>query len=119
MSEESAEKISGKSTVGLVIFGPILGMFYVCLLPLIALMTLLVALPELASAKKTDITQNSGMCMGCHSSQEFTKTFRNKEKMSVFVNEKDFKGSVHRFLSCTDCHGKISPDTHPGNSAMY
>jgi predicted CXXCH cytochrome family protein len=119
MSGESTEKISGKGTVGLVIFGPILGMFYVCLLPLIALMTLLVALPELASAKKTDILENSAVCMGCHSSHDFTKTFRNKEKMTVFVNENDFKSSVHRFLSCTDCHGKISLDTHPGNSGMY
>jgi hypothetical protein len=119
MSEESAGKLSGKGTLGLVIFGPILGMFYVCLLPLIALMTLLVALPGLASAKKADLPESSAICMGCHSSPDFTKTFKNKEKMSLFVNEKDFKGSVHSFLGCTDCHGKISPDTHPGSSGVY
>ena len=119
MSEEKAEKISGKGTLGLVVFGPILGMLYVCLLPLIALMTLLLALPELASAKKTDILENSSMCMGCHSSPDFTKTFKNKEKMSVFVNEKDFKSTVHRFLSCTDCHQGISLDNHPGSAEAY
>ncbi|HSB30933.1 MAG TPA: multiheme c-type cytochrome [Candidatus Sulfobium mesophilum] len=119
MSEESAEKISGKGTLGLVIFGPILGLLYVCLLPLIALMTLMLALPELASAKKTDILENSSACMSCHSSQEFTKTFRNKEKMSVFVSAKDFKSSVHRFLSCSDCHMNISLESHPGSAAAY
>src|SRR5512139_1013085 len=119
MSEESAEKISGKGTLGLVIFGPILGLLYVSLLPLIALMTLMLALPELASAKKTDILENSSACMSCHSSQEFTKTFRNKEKMSVFVNAKDFKSSVHRFLSCSDCHMNISLESHPGSAAAY
>lgn len=119
MSEEKAEKISGKGTLGLVIFGPILGMLYVCLLPLIALMTLLLALPELASAKKTDILENSSMCMGCHSSPDFTKTFKSKEKMSVLVNEKDFKSTVHRFLSCTDCHQSISLDNHPGSADAY
>jgi predicted CXXCH cytochrome family protein len=119
MSEESAEKISGKGTIGLVIFGPILGMLYVCLLPLIALMTLLLALPELAAAKKTDILENSSMCMGCHSSKDFTKTFKSKEKMSVFVNENDFKSTVHRFLSCTDCHMNISMDSHPGSADAY
>ncbi len=75
--------------------------------------------PGPSGAVKIPVLENAGACMGCHSSREFTKTFRNKEKMSVFVDAKDFRNSVHRSLSCTDCHGKISLDKHPGNSGIY
>lgn len=114
MSEESFNTKTGKGTLGLILLGPIFGIMYVCLLPLIALLTLLFALPEYAIAKKADILENSGMCMACHSSKELTKIFKNKEKMSVYVKEDDFNKTVHGFLSCTDCHPKISMETHPG-----
>ncbi len=114
---EDTEHKAGKGALGLVILGPLFGLLYVCFLPLIALMTLLLALPELAVAKKAEIVDNAGACMSCHSSREFSKTFKNKEKMSVFVNADDFKGTVHAFLSCTDCHQKVSLNAHPGRSS--
>jgi len=114
MFDESAEIKAGKSTLGFVLLGPLFGLIYVLLLPLIALLTLLLALPEFATAKKPDIIENAGMCMACHSSEGMTKVFRNKDKLSVFVNEADFKGTVHSFLSCTDCHQTVSLDSHPG-----
>ncbi len=114
---EDTEHKAGKGTLGIVILGPLFGLLYVCFLPLIALMTLLLALPELAVAKKAEIVDNSGACMTCHSSREFSKTFKNREKMSVFVNADDFKGTVHAFLNCTDCHQKVSLSAHPGRSS--
>lgn len=116
MSEKWFEEKAEKNTLGLVLLGPIFGMLYVCLLPLIAVMTLLLALPEYASAKKAEILDNSRMCMTCHTSKGIAKIFRNKEKMSVFVRADDFRSTVHGMLKCTDCHSKISMETHPGRS---
>ncbi len=118
MFEESAENRAGKGTWGLILLGPLFGLLYVCLLPLIGLLTLLLALPEYATAKKVDILENAGACMACHASQGMTKIFRNNEKLSVYVSQGDFKTTVHRSLNCTDCHQKISLESHPG-SGVY
>jgi len=114
MFEESSENRAGKGTWGFIVLGPIFGMLYVCLLPLIGLMTLLLALPEYATAKKPDILEKGGMCMSCHASQGMTKVFKNNEKLSVTVRPGDFKVTVHSSLNCTDCHQKISLESHPG-----
>lgn len=116
MFEENGHT-AGKGNLGMLILGPLFGLFYVCLLPLIALMTLLLALPELASAKKADVIESGSACMSCHSSRGFSKTLGNGEKMSVHVNADDFKGSVHASLRCTDCHAKVSLNAHPGRSS--
>lgn len=113
MFKESEEIGTGKGTL-LVVLGPIFGILYVALLPLIAMMTLLLALPGYASAKKASIVDNSPMCMTCHSSAKLTKVFKNNEKLSVFVKADDFRNTPHSSLSCTDCHKKISMATHPG-----
>lgn len=114
MFERYFERNDKKSMLGLVILGPVFGLLYVFLLPVIGVMTLLLALPEYASAKKVPVVDSAGQCMACHSSHEFTAKFRNGERLSVFVDEKDFTTSVHRLLKCTDCHKKISLDAHPG-----
>jgi mono/diheme cytochrome c family protein/Fe2+ or Zn2+ uptake regulation protein len=113
MFDDATEYNAVKGTL-YVVLGPIFGMLYVFLLPLIALLTLLVALPGLANAKKAAIVENAPMCMSCHSSQGLVKVFKNKEKLSVFVNAPDFRNTAHSFLNCTDCHKKISMATHPG-----
>lgn len=115
MFEETAESNAGKGTL-LVVLGPIFGILYVVLLPIIGLMTLLLALPEYANAKKPPVLESADMCMACHSTRDMAKIFRNNEKLSVFVNEDDFKSTVHGFLSCTDCHQKISMESHPGRA---
>jgi hypothetical protein len=113
MFDDTAEQISGKKAL-LVFLGPVFGMLYIALLPLIAFMTLLVALPEIAQAKKTAIVENAPMCMTCHSSHGLVKVFKNSEKLSVIVKASDFTGSVHNMLNCTDCHQNISMASHPG-----
>lgn len=114
MTKKSHENNGEQGTLGLLILGPVFGMIYVVLLPLIGLLTLILALPGYANAKKAPVLESAGMCMTCHSSKGISKVFRNNERMSVFVKADDFKGSVHSSLSCTDCHRKISMATHPG-----
>jgi len=119
MFETNLEKDPEKGTLGLVLLGPIFGMLYIFFLPIIGIMTLLLAIPEYASAKKAPVIESGEVCMGCHSMKGVDKVFKNKEKVSVFVNADDFKDTVHGFLSCDSCHTKISLDTHPGTASVF
>jgi len=78
------------------------------------IISLILAIPASAGAKKLPLFENAGACMGCHSSREADKVFKDKERISVFVSENDFKNTVHGALNCTDCHPKVSLETHPG-----
>ena len=51
-------------------------------------------------------------CLECHSDQELTTT-REGEDVSLFVDEKILKETVHGELECEDCHGDISEIPHP------
>jgi len=117
--EKNLGKNPEKGTLGLVLLGPIFGMLYIFFLPIIGIMTLLLALPEYANAKKAPIIESAEVCMGCHSMKGVDKVFRNKEKVSVFVNAEDFRKTVHGSLSCDSCHTKISLETHPGTASVF
>ena len=51
-------------------------------------------------------------CMTCHS-QNLTKTFKNGERISVKVDTRVLKNSVHKDLNCSDCHTGFSRTQHP------
>ncbi|GAB4483406.1 MAG: cytochrome c3 family protein [Thermodesulfovibrionales bacterium] len=116
MFEHSCESNDGKGRIGFMVLGPLFGLLYVILLPIIGVMTVLLALPEIASAKKSPAPNTSGMCVTCHTSKGVVKTFSNREKMSVAVNLAELRGSVHASLGCNDCHQKISMSSHPGRT---
>ena len=119
MFEKNLEKSLERGATGFVLLGPIFGLLYIFLLPIIGITTLLLALPEYARAKKAPIIENAEICMGCHSMKGVDKVFRNREKVSVFVKAEDFKDTVHGFLSCDSCHTKISLETHPGTANVF
>jgi predicted CXXCH cytochrome family protein len=119
MFRRKLEKYPDKGTLGLVLFGPIFGLLYILFLPIIGIMTLLLALPELASAKKTPLMESAEVCMGCHSVRSMEKKFRNKEKLNLFVDLGEFSGTVHSSMTCDSCHTGISPDTHPGDAKTF
>ncbi|MFZ3122610.1 MAG: hypothetical protein WA104_04495 [Thermodesulfovibrionales bacterium] len=104
-------------TIGVFILGPISGLLFICLLPLMSLLIGLTLLSRIAIASDALKSDEAAMCMGCHSAQGIVKTFKNKEKVSVYIEESHFKNTVHGFLSCTNCHSTISMDKHP--SAQY
>ncbi len=97
---------------GVFILGPLAGLLFVCLIPLVSVVAALVLLTRTVSAG-----DEAGMCMGCHGAPGMVKTFKSGETLSVSLDERHFKDSVHSFLGCTDCHGKVSLDTHP--SSVY
>lgn len=119
MFVKNLEKRLENGPSGFVLLGPIFGLLYIVLLPIIGIATLLLALPEYASAKKIPIIENAEICMGCHSMKGVDKVFRNREKVSVFVKAEDFKDTVHGSLSCDSCHTKISLETHPGTANVF
>lgn len=65
------------------------------------------------SLAQSDINQ---VCFDCHSDNTLT-TEKNGKKISLFVNEKTFNGSIHGKLKCIDCHSDVDPDDipHPEN----
>ncbi|MGC2062707.1 MAG: hypothetical protein WA610_06995 [Thermodesulfovibrionales bacterium] len=74
------------------------------------------ALLQMAEAAPPQIISKADTCMGCHATRDSVMNFGNKEKMSVFVDPNEFSKTVHATLQCTDCHQKVSLDTHPGRA---
>jgi predicted CXXCH cytochrome family protein len=104
-------------TAGIFVLGPLSGLLFICLLPLMSLLIVVTLLSKMASASDVMQSEEAAMCMGCHANQDAVKTFGNKEKLSVRISEGHFRDSVHSFLTCTSCHSKVSMDNHP--SATY
>lgn len=77
----------------------------------VLLLVVLMLIPYTASASVG--SEEAMMCLGCHSIEGLTKTLDNGEEVSLFVDEKHFKDTVHSFLSCTGCHMDVSMDAHP------
>jgi uncharacterized protein with PIN domain len=50
--------------------------------------------------------QEKGDCLACHSDKTLEGTRKGK-KLSVYVDEKRFDGSVHGSLSCVACHADL------------
>lgn len=113
----TGHRASGLKGGLMILFGPFMGFFFICLVPLLPLIAIFMLLPRMAWAGGALDSDEAKMCMGCHSIPGMVKTLKNSEKLSVHLQGKDFAGSVHGFLSCTNCHTDISMDKHP--SAQY
>ncbi|GBE00060.1 doubled CXXCH motif [bacterium BMS3Abin07] len=64
-------------------------------------------------AKKAVISDETVICLQCHSKQGVVFRFHNGETLSVYVNTDEYRMSVHNFLGCPDCHRGFSVDKHP------
>ena len=58
-----------------------------------------------------NISESEQACMACHS-QNMVLNFEGGEKLSVKINIDEIKKSVHRIISCSDCHG-FKAEQHP------
>jgi len=60
-------------------------------------------------------TNNSeqAKCLKCHAEPGAKITFENNETLSVYVNPADFEDTVHKDLSCSDCHPEFKGGQHP------
>ncbi len=116
-SDSRSAKFSTLRTAGIFLFGPLSGLLFVCLLPLISLLIVVTLFSKAAFASGALQSEEAAVCMSCHSTQDAVKTFRNREKLSVRIAESHFRDSVHSFLTCTSCHSAVSMESHP--SAQY
>ena len=51
-------------------------------------------------------------CFDCHRDESLSKKDARGKTVSLFVSEAGFKNSVHGTLACSDCHTKITDDSH-------
>ena len=64
-----------------------------------------------AGAQPT-FAQSNDDCLTCHSDSSLTME-KNGKTISLYVNEKNFKSSVHGDASCVDCHAGFDPNNTP------
>lgn len=51
-------------------------------------------------------------CLKCHNNKDLYKTVDGK-KVSLYINNEHFKGSVHANNSCVKCHTNVNPTKNP------
>ncbi|MEK7197656.1 MAG: cytochrome c3 family protein [Nitrospirota bacterium] len=59
-----------------------------------------------------ELPKGNHYCLNCHQ-RELSITFKTGEKQSIHINEEILNISVHKNLSCTDCHFGFSSEEHP------
>ncbi len=64
-----------------------------------------------------ELPKGNHYCLSCHN-RKLTMTFPNGEKQSIHINEGILNISVHKNLSCTDCHFGFSSEEHPDKRAI-
>jgi hypothetical protein len=55
----------------------------------------------------------SAVCLGCHGNKGMNATLKNGEKLSLYIEAGDLAGSVHKGLTCSNCHRGFSAADHP------
>ncbi|MHB8880682.1 MAG: cytochrome c3 family protein [Thermodesulfovibrionales bacterium] len=113
VSADGKAGVSRLAAAGMIILGPVFGLLFMCLLPLMSLLIVVTFMSRVAYAADAMKTDDAAMCMGCHAAKGLEKTFQNREKLSVSIDAGHFRDSAHGFLTCTGCHSGISMDKHP------
>ena len=82
---------------------------------LLGLPWLLVALSAVVSVVCfADRVEALTKCLICHGKPNFSKALPSGRSISLFVDEKQLKDSVHAGRTCTDCHSDITAIPHKG-----
>jgi len=59
-----------------------------------------------------ELARGNQYCLACHD-RELTVNYKNGEKEKIIVHEAVLNTSVHKNLSCVDCHVRVSAESHP------
>ena len=59
-----------------------------------------------------ELSQGNQYCLACHS-REIDVHYRNGEKGKIVVKGEVLNASVHKNLSCVDCHVRVASESHP------
>ncbi len=71
----------------------------------------------LASGRAADLPYQEEACLDCHADADLTVTLGNGHERSLFIDEKDYAGSIHApKVRCVDCHPDEEEAPHPDKS---
>ncbi|MEW6116208.1 MAG: cytochrome c3 family protein [Nitrospirota bacterium] len=59
-----------------------------------------------------EMAQGNRYCLSCHG-KDSLMSFKNGEKLSLHIKEERLNQSIHKDLSCSDCHFGFSSEDHP------
>lgn len=59
-----------------------------------------------------ELARGNQYCLTCHN-REIDVHYKNGEKGKILVKEEVLNTSVHKNLSCVDCHVRVSAESHP------
>lgn len=77
---------------------------------------LLLMLPVTFSEGAYPPSEESDVCLGCHSDPSLSLTFGDGRSMPLSVNREELGGSVHREFDCAVCHSGFSVENHPARA---
>jgi predicted CXXCH cytochrome family protein len=66
-----------------------------------------------AGATEALLSDEAKACLECHARRGLRVTFQNNESIEAYVDVAQFKASVHRSLTCSQCHTDFSGAQHP------
>jgi hypothetical protein len=75
---------------------------------ILAVLTLSVGLSTLGEYLAT-----AEECLDCHGSLDLSTSLADGATLSLFVDRRQFEGSVHSSLDCQDCHTAFTGEAHP------
>ena len=81
-----------------------------CLLGLAALVLSCLGAP--VHAKDIELAKVDMACLSCHDKDGAGKRLENGDLLSLRISTQDFVASMHRELSCADCHADLDAKTH-------
>jgi hypothetical protein len=80
-------------------------------LPLLFIVVFVAA--DVAYAKGSDLSAETQQCLACHGKRGIIKKFENGDSVAAYVDSEKFNASVHKSLTCFDCHSDFSSENHP------
>ncbi len=69
--------------------------------------------PTFSFAAQTNPSGEIQICLGCHGIKGFEISLKYGETLPLYVDESQFKNSVHRTFDCSGCHTGFSAQNHP------
>lgn len=79
----------------------------------LAALIALLAWAGLCAAGETPPAGEARGCLACHAKRGVVKKFEDGAVLEAYVDAAGFGASVHKRLTCSDCHGEFAGGKHP------
>jgi nitrate/TMAO reductase-like tetraheme cytochrome c subunit len=90
----------------------------VAMAPLLAMVAVLIAGSVADGAPAPQVAESVAACLGCHEDKDLSVVLKDKSKMALYVDAREYAQSVHGSqLVCTDCHARYD-ENHPSGATF-